>query len=816
MTNINDLSINITNVINTLENDPEINSLDIPISDPGLQYNGTTDSSIIFDGRNSFSKLSQVKKFEWDLNGDGNFSDAIGPIVSYNYDKFFNGFIGLKVTNDFGYSDIGYSQINITSNPNIFNNISFQPDPSVDLHVNNSSIFKVTGSNQFIKSMEWYLDDKLISSGNSFNYLPDKDDLGVHIITSKVSFVNDPRTLVHSWIVGVQLPDNDGDLWNSNLDCDDNNHDVNPNVMEIKYNGIDDDCNPNTLDNNTAPVTQNKTQLALQNQNTQISLQATDPDPDQLTFIIVDKPKFGTLTNPTNPTKSGNIYSSQVTYRGNPDFHDIDKFTYIVNDGEENSTLATVQVNVGVLTSPATNPPTKPITINEDTITEIPLSGISPDGHPLNFSIPTDSPTMGIFKNLHSTGPNSANISYIPVENFNNQQPGFSGDALLRYIVKDGNSIPGWEGREKGEGFIIIKVLPVNDLPIPFDNLASTTSDTPVEVYLWGSDADNDISLGRDIPYNHGLNFEIVDPPSHGSLGQIIKEQVTSTTTKDKITYTPDPGFTGKDSFTFRVSDGQSQSIDNGNMTIIVSEPSSDPNPEFESGDLIVTTDRDSILWYKSDGTFIKRLTDNVPGYGTLGFDRIVHLAGGELDSKNNLYITEFGKIRILGPFSGHWGISKWDKTGNFVEGWRDGFECGFNNGPLRCTHPESITIDKNDNLYVGAVAGALGSDLDPANDYLNDVKKFDVNGTLLDRYDVDTEDSGSDLVALGADQCTLYYTSQGKFVKSYDVCKKTQLPDFGDVFPYNRLTTYQASGIKLLSDGGMLVANQDDIVPIR
>ena len=165
------------------------------------------------------------------------------------------------------------------------------------------------------------------------------------------------------------------------------------------------------------------------------------------------------------------------------------------------------------------------------------------------------------------------------------------------------------------------------------------TSDTPVEVYLWGSDADNDISLGRDIPYNHGLNFEIVDPPSHGSLGQIIKEQVTSTTTKDKITYTPDPGFTGKDSFTFRVSDGQSQSIDNGNMTIIVSEPSSDPNPEFESGDLIVTTDRDSILWYKSDGTFIKRLTDNVPGYGTLGFDRIVHLAGGELDSKNNLYI---------------------------------------------------------------------------------------------------------------------------------------------------------------------------------
>jgi len=44
------------------------------------------------------------------------------------------------------------------------------------------------------------------------------------------------------------LIDSDGDGYNSYVDCDDNNESINPDQTEIIYNGLDDDCNNSTLD----------------------------------------------------------------------------------------------------------------------------------------------------------------------------------------------------------------------------------------------------------------------------------------------------------------------------------------------------------------------------------------------------------------------------------------------------------------------------------------------------------------------------------------------------------------------------------------
>lgn len=194
------------------------------------------------------------------------------------------------------------------------------------------------------------------------------------------------------------------------------------------------------------------------------------------------------------------------------------------------------------------------------------------------------------------------------------------------------------------------------------------------------------------------------------------------------------------------------------------------------SGDLFVSVSDGKVQeWNVSGVPSLVRTLDTGMGGETTGL---------AFDPARNLLVTAFTANNV----------AKFDSNGSLV----GSFGTGYN------ADPESIVFDAAGNAYVGQADG------------LADVLKFDAGGGALASFDVAREDRGSDHIALAADGCTLFYTSEGSLVKRFNVCTTTQLADFatgvgctGDPeFP----TCSTAYGIRLLPDGGALVADSDAV----
>ncbi|MFM8878344.1 MAG: Ig-like domain-containing protein, partial [Verrucomicrobiota bacterium] len=118
-------------------------------------------------------------------------------------------------------------------------------------------------------------------------------------------------------------------------------------------------------------------------------------------------------------------------------------------------------------------------------------------------------------------------------------QAGISA-AFTYTVPTDPLAIPG--GMEKFPG-LTLKALgntgPVNQAPIAVAQSLSVTSGSPLTILLAGAD-----------PENAPLKFAVVTQPANGTLTGIAPS----------LTYTPKPGFTGNDGFTFKVNDGAQDS----------------------------------------------------------------------------------------------------------------------------------------------------------------------------------------------------------------------------------------------------------------
>ncbi len=127
----------------------------------------------------------------------------------------------------------------------------------------------------------------------------------------------------------------------------------------------------------------------------------------------------------------------------------------------------------------------------------------------------------------------NSTVTYSPAANY-------SGGDSFTYTVSDGQG-----GTDTAT--VNITVNPVNDNPVARDDTATTQQDAPVTVLVLNNDSDVD---------GDSLAVTAVGTPTHGTV----------TNGGSSVLYTPNPGYTGTDSFTYTIGDGHG-----GTATALVS-----------------------------------------------------------------------------------------------------------------------------------------------------------------------------------------------------------------------------------------------------
>jgi uncharacterized protein YkwD len=135
----------------------------------------------------------------------------------------------------------------------------------------------------------------------------------------------------------------------------------------------------------------------------------------------------------------------------------------------------------------------------------------------------TEFPKRGTVEIDVSTG----QIRYQPTANF-------SGSDSFKYRVRDD------DGAISNEATVRLFVGNVNDIPVARNDIFVTNEDSPLELGVLQNDSDVDGALNP-------ATIQIIRPPAHGD--------VVLNARSGKVTFVPQPNFSGSDSFSYAVQD---------------------------------------------------------------------------------------------------------------------------------------------------------------------------------------------------------------------------------------------------------------------
>ncbi len=300
---------------------------------------------------------------------------------------------------------------------------------------------------------------------------------------------------------------------------------------------------------NDAPIASNATGVTDEETLVNITLTATDVDSAGLSFFIVNNPGNGNIGALSAPhciaSSGGSICSTTVTYTPSLDFNGVDSFSFKANDGALDSNVATISIGIlPVNDAPLANHGTA--TTHEDNPILITMSGTDVDSPSLTFSVLTNvtngslgaigAPSCSSVPNGTDTAGThcTAMVTYMPAANFN-------GADSFTFRVNDGAFY-------SNLATVAISVNAVNDAATASDDFYSTDSNTQLNMGAPGV-------LGNDNDLDNlasSLSVLVVNGPTNAASFALNAD--------GSFIYTPSPGFTGLDNFSYKINDGTNES----------------------------------------------------------------------------------------------------------------------------------------------------------------------------------------------------------------------------------------------------------------
>ncbi|MED4054866.1 Ig-like domain-containing protein [Niallia taxi] len=426
-----------------------------------------------------------------------------------------------------------------------------------------------------------------------------------------------------------------------------------------------------------------------------VLLNDEDVDKDSLKAVLVKGTAHGTLDFKADGT---------FTYIPAKDFNGSDSFVYKATDGVLESAEQTVVLSVGAVND-APVAKDSSLNVTEDEAASGMVEASDADKDKLTFAIAEN----GQKGKAVLTDAETGKFTYTSDKNAN-------GEDKVVFTVTDGQGEP-------VKATVSISIKAVNDAPTAASDSFTTKEDEKLEVGAANSILNNDADVDND-----ALEAILVKATAHGKL-ELNKDGT--------FTYTPDKDYSGKDSFTYKATDGK---LESAVQTVEIEVKAVNDTPTAKDSSLNVTEDEAASGMVEASDADKDTLTFAIAENGQKGKAVLTDAETGNFTYTPDKNAN--GEDKIV--------FTVTDGQGEPVKATVSISIKTVNDAPTAAS--DSFTTNEEEKLTIEAAKSILNNDMDVDNDALEAILvkatahgKLELNKDGTFTYTPDKDYNGSD-----------------------------------------------------------------------